>query len=129
MHVDGLHPGDGLRRPRIEVALRPVALPSYAALVGLCGEHDLATAEAIRVALAPLLGHVLVDLCDCDFIDSTVISALIVKARELGREGFRLELIVPPTNSTVRRVLEIVQIHEFVTMHESVPGTVTKGEG
>jgi hypothetical protein len=46
----------------------------YAATVVLCAEHDLATCEVVRVALAPLHGRVLVDLMRCSFINSTVIA-------------------------------------------------------
>ena len=113
--------GDELRHPEITVALRPAALPTYVAVIGLRGEHDLGTAEAIRVALAPLFGDVLVDLGDCDFVDSTVISALITKARALELEGFRLELVVPPTHANICRVLDVVQIRDLMTVHEAVP--------
>jgi anti-anti-sigma factor len=78
-------------RPRIEVLLSP---PDYAATVILCGEHDLATSEAVRVALAPLYGRVLVDLSGCSFIDSTVIGLFVEKARSLTRDGYALELLV-----------------------------------
>ena len=78
MPAETLQTGDELRRPEIEVILRPDALPSYEASIVLRGEHDLGTAEEIRASLAPLFGDVLVDLGDCDFIDSTVIGALIV---------------------------------------------------
>ena len=102
MPAETLRTGDELRRPEIEVILRPDGLPSYEALIVLRGEHDLGTAEAFRVTLAPLFGDVLVDLGDCDFIDSTVIGALIAKARELEREGYRLECVVPPARETHR---------------------------
>jgi anti-anti-sigma factor len=117
-----LRTGDELRRPEIEVVLRPVALPSYVAVIVLRGEHDLGTAEAIRVSLAPLFGDVLVDFGDCDFIDSSVIGTLMGKARELEREGHRLEVVVPPDRTTISRVFEIVALRELVTMHERMPG-------
>jgi anti-anti-sigma factor len=121
-----LRTGDELRRPEITVALRPGALPAYVALIGLRGEHDLGTAEAIRVALAPLFGDVLVDLGDCDFIDSTVITALIAKARALELEGFRLELLVPPSHLNICRVLEVVQIRDLITVHQTLPTERTR---
>lgn len=122
MRTEMLRTGDELRRPEIEVVLRPVALPSYVAVIVLRGEHDLGTAEAIRVSLAPLFGDVLVDFGDCDFIDSSVIGTLMGKARELEREGHRLEVVVPPDRTTISRVFEIVALRELVTMHERMPG-------
>ncbi len=128
MWTETLRTGDELRPPEIEVVLRPVALPSYVAVITLRGEHDLGTAEAVRVSLAPLFGDVLVDFGDCDFIDSTVIGTLIGKARELEREGYRLECVVPPERTTISRVFELVQLRELVTIHEQVPGTRPRGE-
>jgi anti-anti-sigma factor len=122
MYAETLRTDDELRRPEIEVILRPDGLPSYEALIVLRGEHDLGTAEAIKESLAPLFGDVLVDLGDCDFIDSTVIGALIVKAKELEREGYRLECVVPPEQTTIARVLDIVQMRALVTIHQRVPG-------
>lgn len=108
--------------------LRPVALSAYVAIVMLRGEHDLGTAEAVRVSLAPLFGDVLVDFSDCDFVDSTVIGTVIGKAKELEREGHRLECIVPADRTTIARVFEIIGMRELVRIHDCVPGTRAKRE-
>jgi anti-sigma B factor antagonist len=111
----------------VQVEVRPARAPQYAAIVSLHGEHDLATAPALRNALAPLFGDVLVDLSDCTFIDSTVIGALIGAAQELQREGHALAIVVPPENSNVARTLEIVRINELVRVHPQIPGTDAAG--
>jgi anti-anti-sigma factor len=101
--------------PSIEVHLDRARVGDFSAVVALFGEHDLATAEAVRVALAPLCGRVLVDLTDCSFIDSTIISILINKATSLKRDGHELELRVP-ADSIVARALAIIGLARFLTV-------------
>jgi hypothetical protein len=90
-------------RPRIET--RPGRAERVATVVELHGEHGLATREAVRVALAMLRGDVLVDLRKCTFIGPTVVDSLIEAALALAREGSRLELILPPSDSQVGKTL------------------------
>ncbi len=121
MDADSLQGRVRTREP-IRVDLSPTRAYHYAATVTLCGEHDIATADAIRVALLPLFGNVLVDLSECDFIDSTVIRALLEKAEDLRREGHRLELLVPPEKKTVRRIVSVIGLETVVTVHERLLG-------
>jgi anti-anti-sigma factor len=104
----------------IEVAAK--STPDYAATVILRNEHDLATSQGIEAMLAPLVGNVLVDLSECDFMDSTVITVLLSKARELEREGYQLELVVPPENVHATRIAEVVGLRAFTTVHDRRPG-------
>jgi anti-anti-sigma factor len=76
--------------------------------VSLHGEHDLASSETLRAALAPLLGDLVVDLSDCTFMDSTVIAVLLGKCYDLRDEGRRLELVLPPENAAISRVVDVV---------------------
>jgi len=110
----------------IEVDFAPAGVSPYAAVVKLCGEHDLATRDELHAALAPLYGDVLLDLSECEFVDSTVIGLMLRKAQELTRDGHRIELVVEP-GSHVERALEIVDIQQFLTIHDRVPadGTVS----
>jgi anti-anti-sigma factor len=64
----------------------------YAAVLTLHGEHDLSTAQRLTESLAVFLGPVLVDLGECQFIDSTIIAALVRCHRQLAREGYRLDV-------------------------------------
>jgi anti-anti-sigma factor len=108
-------------RPEVRVELGPTGHGPYVALIDLCGEHDLATAEAVKVSLAPLRGDVLVNMSDCDFVDSVIIGILIRKARELAGEGHRLELVVPAEAVNVRRVFDTMRMGDLVTIHERMP--------
>jgi anti-anti-sigma factor len=100
-------------RPRIET--RRSRIDRFVAVVELYGEHDLATREAVRVALASLRGDVLVDLSECTFIGSTVIGTIVKAARARASEGYRLELVLPPPNSPVGRTLALVGIHDLLS--------------
>jgi anti-anti-sigma factor len=113
------HSGPPLRGAAcIEVDVESARRDGYSAVVALIGEHDLATSEAVRVALAPLRGSVLVDLTECFFIDSTIISTLLKKAGDLNREGHRLELRVTP-DSIVTRALAIVGIERLIAVRDA----------
>jgi anti-anti-sigma factor len=109
-------PSDGSRSP-IEVLLDRAGTSGYTAVVSLCGEHDLATAVDIQDALQSIWGDVLVDLTDCQFIDSTVISVLIRDDQTRQREGQRLELLLPAENTTICRTLEITGLRATLKIH------------
>jgi anti-anti-sigma factor len=112
---------DGPRKP-IEVQINPSEAPGYAALVKLCGEHDLATAVEVQDALDAIYGSVLVDLADCEFIDSTVISVLVRDSQARQREGHLLELLMPNENSPVARTLTVVGLPDLIPVHARPPG-------
>ena len=105
----------------VDIEVAAETTPGYAATVILRSEHDLATSHGIEATLAPLAGNVLVDLSECEFMDSTVITVLLRKARELAREGYRLELVVPPENVHVARIAEVVGLRAFTTVHDRRP--------
>jgi anti-anti-sigma factor len=118
-------PGGGIpSKPTVNVELNPATAPGFAAIVRLCGEHDLATGSEIVGALEPVYGNVLVDLTTCEFIDSTVISVLIVNQQARQREGQRLELLVPPENTMVRRTLEVSGVTEVLSVRSALPSSV-----
>ena len=108
----------GFAIPGIEVELWPV--PAFAAVVKLRGEHDIATSEHLRGVLAPIAGNVLVDLSECEFVDSSVITALVLDSHERARERQRLELLVPSANATVLRTLELCGATGVLTVHRAL---------
>jgi anti-anti-sigma factor len=110
---------DALRRGMAGVDVQRGQVGHDSVRVALVGEHDLATSEAVRVALAPLCGNVLVDLGQCFFVDSTIIAILLRKAAELGREGHELELRVT-AGSIVARTLAITGVERFVSVREAI---------
>jgi anti-sigma B factor antagonist len=89
------------------------------------GELDMNTApeleRQLEEALANRSASVMIDLSDCEFIDSTGI-ALIVRAwqrldREAGGEG-EGHLVVCCINHQVRRLLKITGVESSISMHE-----------
>jgi anti-sigma B factor antagonist len=76
-------------------------------VISLCGELDLANAGTAEAALEASLQqerHVVIDMRELEFIDSTGI-ALLVAA--LGRDGEAEISFVPSTSQAVKRVLEL----------------------
>jgi anti-anti-sigma factor len=90
-------------------------------VIKLRGEHDLSTAVEIKEALNSICGNVLVDLSECDFIDSTVISVLIRDYYARAREQHDLELLAPLENATIIRALEITGMRDSLVIHSSQP--------
>jgi anti-anti-sigma factor len=107
--------------PSIEVESPPAAADGFVAVVRLRGGHDIATSRNLREALDQLEGDVLLDLSDCEFIDSSVIYVIFSDAHGRARGEQRLELLVPPENRTITRTLEIAGAREVLTVHRSSP--------
>jgi anti-anti-sigma factor len=104
----------------IHVELRPVRFRTFAARVALCGEHDMATANELRVALGALCGNVLVDFEQCEFCDSSIVHVLLEAARAHRREGQRIELYIPPTNAQMLRIVEIMDLASWFAIHSDL---------
>ncbi|MDP9259168.1 MAG: STAS domain-containing protein [Actinomycetota bacterium] len=85
------------------------------------GEHDLRTRAELAEALerASAHPHVLVDLSECSFMDSSVIGALFVASKRLEERDGRLEVVIPPEAHTLQRVAKIAGIHTFLPVHET----------
>lgn len=99
--------------PEIEVRARRTR--PYGAVVSLRGEHDIASLNDVRAALAPLRGHVLVDLTRCEFIETTVMGALIGKSIE---PESTVELALPPEGSEAARAIEVFGLVERLGVDE-----------
>jgi anti-anti-sigma factor len=85
-------------------------------VVSLLGEHDIATADAVRSQLglsAKSEGGLVVSLIRTEFCDSTVVNALF-RADEQLRERDRQLVLHVATASVVRRVLDVSRLAEAV---------------
>ena len=91
-------------------------------VVAVQGELDLSTAPELEQALAPLgSGHsVVIDLAECEFIDSTGI-ALIVRTwqRIDGEDGKQSRFAICGANDQVRRVLEISGLDNSIPVRQN----------
>lgn len=85
------------------------------------GEHDLATADAIREEIAADPGRPLVvDLSGVSFLDSSVLGVLVEAQRQAAdrRRGFAI-VLGPEPAETVRRVLEITGLLRKLPIHDT----------
>ena len=89
--------------------------------ISVRGELDLSTAPDLESPLEQVLesseGSVLIDLSQCEFIDSTGI-ALIVRAwQRLDGDADGRNLVLCSQNDQVRRVLEITGLELSIPVH------------
>ena len=88
----------------------------------LGGELDMCAAPAIRDALrrainAPSM-HVVVDLANATFVDSTAMGALVEASSRLRESGGRLHLIC--TNRNVLRTIQIAGLHRHLSIDSTL---------
>jgi anti-anti-sigma factor len=105
----------------IDVDYDPPDEPRFAAIVSLHGEHDMATEPDVSSAIGAVSGSVLVDLSDCDFVDSIIIGTLFNNAQRIRKGGNLFELVVPPGSANVARTLELVHMKELLPIHPARP--------
>ena len=88
--------------------------------VSVFGELDQATAPELRSVLTAAFGDgtaVLVDLSDCDFIDSTGLSLLVEAKRKLAEDQRQFGVCCP--DADVRRLLELTGIDDAVGLFDT----------
>ena len=90
--------------------------------ISVRGELDLSTAPDLERPLEEVLenckGPMLVDLSECEFIDSTGI-ALIIRAMQRLEDGEGRDLVVCSYNDQVRRVLDITGLDVTIPVHRT----------
>jgi anti-sigma B factor antagonist len=83
-------------------------------VLAVSGELDLSSAPDVRTALALAAsgpgGHLILDLSDVTFIDSTALMRLLTALRDLNRRGGRMVLAC--SNPTVLRLFEVTRTNE-----------------
>jgi anti-sigma B factor antagonist len=88
--------------------------------VEVVGELDQATAPQLRSVLAEAAGDggsVLVDLSDCEFIDSTGLSLMVESKRTIDNGERRFAVCCP--HQDVRRMLELTGIDKAVGLFDT----------
>jgi anti-anti-sigma factor len=109
------------QEPSVEIERIESPGATFDAVVRLHGGHDVATSRYLRDALKEVDGNVLLDLSSCQFIDSSVIFVIYNDSNVRARQGQRLELVVPPSNRTVSRTLEIAGAKQVLGVLDSLP--------
>lgn len=90
-----------VRRPRPEVAL-----------VVLAGEHDLHSGDELRQEFEQALAsseHLIVDLSDAEFIDSTIIAVLLQTMRSAAELDRKFNVVLG-TAPAVERILDVTGV-------------------
>jgi anti-anti-sigma factor len=97
-----------------------------ASILTLRGERDLASKPALTSALvaACFRPNVVIDLSECMFIDSSVISALLGAVKRRHQSDGRLELVIPPGARAIRRVLEVMSVERILPIHETCAAAI-----
>jgi len=86
-------------------------------VVSLHGEHDISTAPELRGALerAQAAGDaVVVDLTGVEFVDSTVLQALLQGRDTAGQGAERRLVLVVPEDGVARRLLSLTNLDELI---------------
>jgi len=107
--------------------LESTALGGDCAILRVTGEVDVYTAPQLRESVIRLVAdgvqHVIVDLRDVEFMDSTGLGALVGSLKRLRVAGGSLRLVTGPG-----RILTLFRITGLVnafTLHSSVPEAIT----
>ncbi len=88
------------------------------------GELDMNTApeleQALERAIADPAAAVMLDLCDCEFIDSTGIALIVRSWQRLDREAGngKGRFVLCSHNHQVRRLLQITGVESQISLHE-----------
>ncbi len=97
-----------------------------APVLRVSGELDVATVSILRAAVQHAIGErpatLLVDLTPAHFIDSTGCRELVRTAKAGRAAGVSVEVVAPPSNWRVRRVIDFVQLASVVAVHDELPG-------
>jgi anti-anti-sigma factor len=123
------------RSPRAETTgEKGIPLPRHAAefevtseirdgtrVIGVRGELDLSTHEQLRKALSKATKGdeaIVMDLSECEFMDSTGVRAILIGMRDAGDQG-RFAIAGPTPQ--VQRILEMTGLGKAVAVHAGLP--------
>ncbi len=88
-------------------------------VVSVVGDVDLRSAPELRDRLASLgdagAQHVVVDLTECEFLDSMGLGVLLGAKKRMARDGRELHVVV--SSSDVRRIFEITMLDRVLDLH------------
>lgn len=103
-----------------DVEVTRQTLPSGDTVLRVEGELDLATSDSLEDALggSDPSGHVIIDLSECTFIDSSAVRLFVEGARKAQESEGRLSLVT--RDPGILRVLEIAAVDTMLPVHESV---------
>ena len=87
------------------------------------GEIDMASAPELAAFIAAVSAErpvrLAVDLTDVAFMDSSGVRMLVHAAQRAAAAGTRMYLVCPLSNTSVRRVMDILQLSTVMTIVDS----------
>lgn len=90
-------------------------------VIALSGEVDLYTAPEFKQQLLEIIGqgagHVVVDLSETTFIDSTTLGVLVGGVKRLRPEGGQLSLVCSDRN--IIKIFEITGLNKVFPIHDT----------
>ena len=94
-------------------------------VVRVIGDLDLSTVPSFDSELEQSLGgdHVVIELADCTFIDSSALRALVRAQKRIAQEGGSLAIVAP--SQPARRVLEVASLDRFVPVFGTLAEALT----
>jgi anti-anti-sigma factor len=101
------------------------------AIVSLIGEHDISHYDSLKIVLARAAiraPNVIVNLSECQFIDSTAISVLIHGSRVTTRYGGAFAVVVAAGPGPVSRLAELSRLAEMISVHASLEAAIASLE-
>ena len=88
-------------------------------ILRVAGELDLHTSprfqEQLQAAIEQPFELLLVDLTDCDYLDSTAIHVLVQAKRSLDGRADKLALIVPSPH--LRKIFQLARLDDVLHIH------------
>jgi anti-anti-sigma factor len=92
-------------------------------VVSVTGELDQATADKLREPLRETIeagGAVMINMCDCTFIDSTGLGVIVEAWKQLqARNGDGAALSICCPEPEVRRLLEVTGLDQAIEIRDS----------
>lgn len=94
-----------------------------AAVVALVGEHDAYSSHRLESELAVLLGegqHIVVDLRDTSFLDSTTLGVLLSARHEAEHKGLGFALVLAGDFTQVHQILSLTGLGSWFSSFANV---------
>lgn len=99
-------------------------------IISVEGEVDIRTAPQLREHISRILSegslHLLLDLDNVEFVDSTALSVMVGAHKQLARNGGGLVLVC--TRESVLRVLAVTGLSRVFTVHDSIESVLESRE-
>ena len=113
----------------IDLETKSELLEGGTCVVSVAGELDMYSAQRFKETLLGALGNapasVIVDLTECEFIDSSALGVLIGAHNRLDALSVGLSIVTP--NPSIRKVFEITGLDTLFVLHPNRAAAMNGG--